>query len=204
MIKCFVIASTAHQLLYMKLEGHILLQFLCWTLYPACLCSFASTFSHNVCPFSTGLSKRNYNKPFLNTASFTSPIKLPSGILFDLLVMSLRTKIKMTSGSSECIFTMIWSKSFKASCDPSKNGIPCAEMSVYVYVVEAWQKCSVSVLFRLYLHNLARKKYYTTFFSRGKQQNERLKKRLYIIRLHKLKIQQCITFSLSDYTLSRT
>uniref|UniRef100_A0A3Q2T9D7 Chloride channel K n=1 Tax=Fundulus heteroclitus TaxID=8078 RepID=A0A3Q2T9D7_FUNHE len=44
----------AHQWLYGKLEGHILLQFLCWTLYPACLCAFASTFSHNICPFSTG------------------------------------------------------------------------------------------------------------------------------------------------------
>ncbi|XP_047244364.1 chloride channel K [Girardinichthys multiradiatus] len=44
----------AHQWLYVKLEGHILLQFLCWTLYPACLGAFASTFSHNICPFSTG------------------------------------------------------------------------------------------------------------------------------------------------------
>ncbi|XP_008293499.1 chloride channel K [Stegastes partitus] len=44
----------AHQWLYMKLEGHIVLQFFCWTLYPACLCSFASSFSHNICPFSTG------------------------------------------------------------------------------------------------------------------------------------------------------
>uniref|UniRef100_A0A3P8SQ14 Chloride channel K n=1 Tax=Amphiprion percula TaxID=161767 RepID=A0A3P8SQ14_AMPPE len=45
---------TAHQWLYMKLEGNILLQFFCWTLYPACLCCFASSFSHNICPFSTG------------------------------------------------------------------------------------------------------------------------------------------------------
>ncbi|KAM4738035.1 chloride channel K [Anableps anableps] len=44
----------AHQWLYVKMEGHVLLQFLCWTLYPACLCAFASTFSHNICPFSTG------------------------------------------------------------------------------------------------------------------------------------------------------
>ncbi|PWA32979.1 hypothetical protein CCH79_00016876, partial [Gambusia affinis] len=44
----------AHLWLYEKLEGHILLQFLCWTLYPACICAFASTFSHNICPFSTG------------------------------------------------------------------------------------------------------------------------------------------------------
>uniref|UniRef100_A0A3Q2E9B3 Chloride channel K n=1 Tax=Cyprinodon variegatus TaxID=28743 RepID=A0A3Q2E9B3_CYPVA len=44
----------AHQWLYMRLEGHILLQFFCWTLYPACLCAFASSFSHNISPFSTG------------------------------------------------------------------------------------------------------------------------------------------------------
>ncbi|XP_068615832.1 chloride channel protein ClC-Kb-like [Brachionichthys hirsutus] len=44
----------AHQWLYMKLEGNSLLQFFCWTLYPACLCAVASSFSHNICPFSTG------------------------------------------------------------------------------------------------------------------------------------------------------
>ncbi|KAL3063755.1 hypothetical protein OYC64_000149 [Pagothenia borchgrevinki] len=45
---------TAHRGLYMKLEGNSLLQFFCWTLYPACLCAVASSFSHNICPFSTG------------------------------------------------------------------------------------------------------------------------------------------------------
>ncbi|XP_076597665.1 chloride channel K [Chaetodon auriga] len=45
---------SAHQWLYMKLEGNSLLQFFCWTLYPACLCAVASSFSHNICPFSTG------------------------------------------------------------------------------------------------------------------------------------------------------
>ncbi|AWP09321.1 Chloride channel protein isoform 2 [Scophthalmus maximus] len=45
---------SAHQWLYMKLEGNSLLQFVCWTLYPACLCAVASSFSHNICPFSTG------------------------------------------------------------------------------------------------------------------------------------------------------
>uniref|UniRef100_UPI0037E76DA9 chloride channel K n=1 Tax=Semicossyphus pulcher TaxID=241346 RepID=UPI0037E76DA9 len=44
----------AHQWLYMKLDGNSLLQFFCWTLYPACLCAVASSFSHNICPFSTG------------------------------------------------------------------------------------------------------------------------------------------------------
>ncbi|XP_061591033.1 chloride channel K [Cololabis saira] len=44
----------AHQWLYVKLEGNTLLQFLCWTLYPACLCALASTFSSSICPFSTG------------------------------------------------------------------------------------------------------------------------------------------------------
>uniref|UniRef100_A0A3Q3XH40 Uncharacterized protein n=1 Tax=Mola mola TaxID=94237 RepID=A0A3Q3XH40_MOLML len=44
----------AHQWLYMKLDGHILLQFFCWTLYPACLCAVAASFSHNICPSSTG------------------------------------------------------------------------------------------------------------------------------------------------------
>ncbi|KAM9342385.1 chloride channel K [Pholidichthys leucotaenia] len=44
----------AHQWLYVNLEGNILLQFFCWTLYPACLCALASSFSHNICPFSTG------------------------------------------------------------------------------------------------------------------------------------------------------
>nr|XP_046253158.1 chloride channel K isoform X8 [Scatophagus argus] len=45
----------AHQWLYMKLEGNSLLQFFCWTLYPACLCAVSSSFSHNICPFSTGV-----------------------------------------------------------------------------------------------------------------------------------------------------
>ncbi|XP_070694983.1 chloride channel K [Pempheris klunzingeri] len=44
----------AHQWLYMKLEGNSLLQFFCWTLYPACLCALTSSFTHNICPFSTG------------------------------------------------------------------------------------------------------------------------------------------------------
>ncbi|XP_036958651.1 chloride channel K isoform X2 [Acanthopagrus latus] len=44
----------AHRWLYMNLEGNTLLQFFCWTLYPACLCAVASSFSHNICPFSTG------------------------------------------------------------------------------------------------------------------------------------------------------
>ncbi|XP_037540454.1 chloride channel K [Nematolebias whitei] len=44
----------AHMWLYMNLEGNILLQFLCWTLYPACLCAFTATFSYSICPFSTG------------------------------------------------------------------------------------------------------------------------------------------------------
>ncbi|KAM4609917.1 chloride channel K [Polymixia lowei] len=44
----------AHQWLYMMLEGNCLLQFLCWTLYPVCLCALSSSFCHNICPFSTG------------------------------------------------------------------------------------------------------------------------------------------------------
>ncbi|XP_076022341.1 chloride channel K [Genypterus blacodes] len=44
----------AHQWLYIKLEGNCLLQFLCWTLYPASLCAVASSFSHSICPYSTG------------------------------------------------------------------------------------------------------------------------------------------------------
>uniref|UniRef100_A0A665X6U1 Chloride channel K n=1 Tax=Echeneis naucrates TaxID=173247 RepID=A0A665X6U1_ECHNA len=44
----------AHRWLYVKMEGNSLLQFFCWTLYPSCLCAVASSFSHNICPFSTG------------------------------------------------------------------------------------------------------------------------------------------------------
>ncbi|KAM3618002.1 uncharacterized protein V6R79_013814 [Siganus canaliculatus] len=44
----------AHLWLYGQLEGNSLLQFFCWTLYPACLCAVASSFSHSICPFSTG------------------------------------------------------------------------------------------------------------------------------------------------------
>lgn len=50
-----LVSLAAHQWLYMKLEGNSLLQFFCWTLYPACLCVVGSTFSHHICPFSTGL-----------------------------------------------------------------------------------------------------------------------------------------------------
>uniref|UniRef100_A0A672YRB7 Chloride channel K n=1 Tax=Sphaeramia orbicularis TaxID=375764 RepID=A0A672YRB7_9TELE len=45
---------TAHQWLYMQLDGNSVLQFFCWTLYPACLCAVASSFCHHICPFSTG------------------------------------------------------------------------------------------------------------------------------------------------------
>ncbi|TSR39557.1 Chloride channel protein ClC-Kb [Bagarius yarrelli] len=44
----------AHQWLYGCLEGNILLQFLCWTLYPACLCALSTSFSHSICPQSAG------------------------------------------------------------------------------------------------------------------------------------------------------
>uniref|UniRef100_A0AAR2LD86 Chloride channel protein n=1 Tax=Pygocentrus nattereri TaxID=42514 RepID=A0AAR2LD86_PYGNA len=44
----------AHQWLYSRLEGHVLLQFLCWTLYPACLCTLSTSFSHSICPQSAG------------------------------------------------------------------------------------------------------------------------------------------------------
>uniref|UniRef100_A0A8C1GJ52 Chloride channel K n=1 Tax=Cyprinus carpio TaxID=7962 RepID=A0A8C1GJ52_CYPCA len=44
----------AHQWLYRCLKGHHLLQFLCWTLYPACLCALSTSFAHSICPFSAG------------------------------------------------------------------------------------------------------------------------------------------------------
>lgn len=44
----------AHQWLYGCLEGNILLQFLCWTLYPTCLCALSTSFSHSICPQSAG------------------------------------------------------------------------------------------------------------------------------------------------------
>uniref|UniRef100_A0A8B9LS21 Chloride channel protein n=1 Tax=Astyanax mexicanus TaxID=7994 RepID=A0A8B9LS21_ASTMX len=44
----------AHHWLYSCLEGHKLLQFLCWTLYPACLCALSTSFSHSICPQSAG------------------------------------------------------------------------------------------------------------------------------------------------------
>ncbi|XP_026777204.3 chloride channel K [Pangasianodon hypophthalmus] len=44
----------AHQWLYGCLEGNILLQFLCWTLYPSCLCALSTSFSHSICPQSAG------------------------------------------------------------------------------------------------------------------------------------------------------
>ncbi|KAM6977009.1 chloride channel K [Aplochiton taeniatus] len=44
----------AHQWLYTRLEGHTLLQFLCWTLYPVSLCALSASFCNNICPFSTG------------------------------------------------------------------------------------------------------------------------------------------------------
>ncbi|KAA0707094.1 Chloride channel protein [Triplophysa tibetana] len=44
----------AHQWLYGCLKDHHLLQFLCWTLYPACLCALSTGFSHSICPSSAG------------------------------------------------------------------------------------------------------------------------------------------------------
>ncbi|XP_062396095.1 chloride channel K [Sardina pilchardus] len=44
----------AHQWLSSRLEGHAVLQFLCWTLYPASLCALSSSFSHSICPYSAG------------------------------------------------------------------------------------------------------------------------------------------------------
>ncbi|KAM4562682.1 chloride channel K isoform 3-T3 [Odontesthes bonariensis] len=82
----------AHQWLYMNLEGNTLLQFLCWTLYPACLCAFASSFSHNICPFSTGsgIPEETADAEMLVVAAavgvascFGAPI---SGVLFSVEV----------------------------------------------------------------------------------------------------------------------
>uniref|UniRef100_A0AAY5KE38 Chloride channel K n=1 Tax=Esox lucius TaxID=8010 RepID=A0AAY5KE38_ESOLU len=44
----------AHQWLFSQLEGHSLLQFLSWTLYPVSLCTLSTTFSQSVSPFSAG------------------------------------------------------------------------------------------------------------------------------------------------------
>ncbi|XP_076874507.1 chloride channel K [Brachyhypopomus gauderio] len=44
----------AHQWLYNSLEGNVLLQFLCWTLYPACMCALSTSFSHSICSQSAG------------------------------------------------------------------------------------------------------------------------------------------------------
>lgn len=60
---------SAHQWLYTKLEGHSLLQFCCWTLYPACLCAVAASFCDNVCPASTGLSGMLFGGAGLSAAA---------------------------------------------------------------------------------------------------------------------------------------
>ncbi|KAL1021108.1 hypothetical protein UPYG_G00008910 [Umbra pygmaea] len=44
----------AHQWLYSELEGHSLLQFLCWTLYPVSLCALSTSFSQRLSPSSAG------------------------------------------------------------------------------------------------------------------------------------------------------
>ncbi|XP_063063713.1 chloride channel K [Engraulis encrasicolus] len=44
----------AHQWLYAQLEDHVLLQYLCWSLYPASLCALSTSFSHSICPQSAG------------------------------------------------------------------------------------------------------------------------------------------------------
>ncbi|KAJ8371014.1 hypothetical protein SKAU_G00110420 [Synaphobranchus kaupii] len=40
--------------LYRHLEGHRLLQFLSWTVYPVSLCTLSTAFSHSLCPCSAG------------------------------------------------------------------------------------------------------------------------------------------------------
>ncbi|XP_048839408.1 chloride channel K [Brienomyrus brachyistius] len=44
----------AHRWLYVQLQGHLLLQFLCWSLYPTILCALSTTFSHSISPNSAG------------------------------------------------------------------------------------------------------------------------------------------------------
>ncbi|KAG5838812.1 hypothetical protein ANANG_G00227580 [Anguilla anguilla] len=44
----------AQHWLYSHLEGHRLLQFLSWTVYPVSLCTLSSSFSHSLCPQSAG------------------------------------------------------------------------------------------------------------------------------------------------------
>ncbi|XP_061115092.1 chloride channel K [Conger conger] len=44
----------AQHWLYSHLEGHRLLQFLSWTVYPVSLCTLSTAFSHNLCPYSAG------------------------------------------------------------------------------------------------------------------------------------------------------
>ncbi|KAG7269549.1 hypothetical protein CRUP_025273 [Coryphaenoides rupestris] len=43
-----------HRWLYTRLEGHMVLQFLTWTLCPASLCAIAASFSQHICPHTTG------------------------------------------------------------------------------------------------------------------------------------------------------
>ncbi|XP_051518056.1 chloride channel K [Myxocyprinus asiaticus] len=44
----------AYKWLYGGLKGHHLLQFLCWVLYPTCVCALSTSFSHSICPSSAG------------------------------------------------------------------------------------------------------------------------------------------------------
>ncbi|KAJ8016647.1 hypothetical protein DPEC_G00009420 [Dallia pectoralis] len=44
----------AHQWLYSQLDGHSLLQFLSWTLFPVSLCAVSTSFSQSLSPFSAG------------------------------------------------------------------------------------------------------------------------------------------------------
>ena len=74
---CDVLFTPAHQWLYSHLEGHAVLQFLCWTLYPTSLCALSTSFSHSICPYSAGqcILEENHNNNSMHIAIHVFNVK---------------------------------------------------------------------------------------------------------------------------------
>ncbi|KAM8863202.1 chloride channel K isoform 2-T2 [Spinachia spinachia] len=91
----------AHHWLYLKLEGNSLLQFFCWTLYPACLCAVASSFTDNICPFSTGLYSRGLGSGIPEVRTMLAGIEMPHYLsLTNLFTKLLALTCTLAAGST--------------------------------------------------------------------------------------------------------
>ncbi|KTF80038.1 hypothetical protein cypCar_00021809 [Cyprinus carpio] len=128
--------SKAHQWLYEYLKGHHLLQFLCWTLYPACLCALSTSFAHSICPFFAGvLFRKEVMGTHYSVRDYCPCFFAASAITFRLLSVCSRDQAHMKqliTSLLECTSWYTVSQNVSVLLEPAENILACMEPT--------WQK----------------------------------------------------------------